>query len=123
MTIQKQFGVWLDTRQAVIVGKENSEEDQLAVLATVAADDIPGNTSEKNHNHHERTVQLKYFKAIAVHLQNATQIHVTGTGQVQEQFIHWLEETPQFKNTKTEESTVNKMSEDKLVVFFEGKLK
>ena len=89
MTNQKQFGIWLDTRQAVIIGKENLEDEQFTVLATVASDDIPGNTSEKNHNHHEKTVQLKYFKSIAIHLHNATNIHITGTGQVQEQFIHW----------------------------------
>ena len=32
------------------------------------------------------------------HLQNAEEVHVTGTGQEQEQFIHHLAATPQFKN-------------------------
>jgi hypothetical protein len=49
-------------------------------------------------------------------------LHATGTGQVQEQFIHWLAATPQFKNVKTEESTANKMSDENLVKFFSEKL-
>ena len=55
-------------------------------------------------------------------MQNATHLHVTGTGQAQEQFIHYLAETPQFKNTKTEESTSNKMSDENLVEFISNKL-
>jgi hypothetical protein len=56
-------------------------------------------------------------------MQNATHIHITGTGQAQEQFIHYLADTPQFKNTKTEESTSNKMSDEKILEFLEDKLK
>ena len=67
-------------------------------------------------------MQAKFFKEIATHLVNATHLHATGTGQVQEQFIHYLAETPQFKNTKTEESTTNKMSDERLVEFFAEKL-
>ncbi|MBC7934706.1 MAG: hypothetical protein H7Y86_05005, partial [Rhizobacter sp.] len=48
-------------------------------------------------------------------------VHVTGTGQVQEQFIKYLADTPQFKNSKTAESTSNQMSDEKLVEFMEGK--
>ena len=55
-------------------------------------------------------------------MQNATHIHLTGTGQVQEQFIKFLAETPQFKNTVTDESTSNKMSEERLVEFLAEKL-
>jgi len=53
---------------------------------------------------------------------NATHVHITGTGQAQEQFIHYLAASPQFKNTKTEESTSNKMSDEKLVEYITGKL-
>jgi len=41
---------------------------------------------------------------------------------MQEQFIHYLADTAQFKNTRTDESTTNKMSEDKLVEFMSAKL-
>ena len=66
-------------------------------------------------------LQAKFFKEITTHLQNATHLHATGTGQVQEQFIHYLAETPQFKNTKPEESTANKMSDENLIKFFSDK--
>lgn len=67
-------------------------------------------------------LQAKFFKEITLHLQNATYLHATGTGQVQEQFIHYLAATPQFKNLKTEESTANKMSDESLVKYFSDKL-
>jgi hypothetical protein len=34
-----------------------------------------------------------------------------------------MEETPQFKNTKTTECTSNKMSDERLLEFMAGKLK
>jgi hypothetical protein len=54
-------------------------------------------------------------------MQNATFIHLTGTGTIQEAFMGYLEETPQFKNTTTKDSTSNKMSDEKLVEFMEDK--
>ena len=53
---------------------------------------------------------------------NATEVHVTGTGQAQEQFIHYLADTPQFKQTKTSESTSNKMSDENLLAFLGEKM-
>ncbi len=122
MNNQKQFGVWMDTHQATIVGKENAESEILTVLAHVNGEELTHNSSEKNENNEKRTLQAKFFKEIATHIQNATHLHATGTGQVQEQFIHYLADTPQFKNVKTEESTSNKMSDERLVEFFADKL-
>ena len=52
---------------------------------------------------------------------NATHVHVTGTGQAQEKFIHYLTATPQFKNSKTAESTSNRMSDEKLIEYITTK--
>ena len=122
MNNQKHFGVWMYTQGAVIVGKEQPESESISILATVAGEKATHKASEKTTHNQEKSLQAKYFKEIATHLQNATYIHVTGTGQVQEQFIHYLADTPQFKNTRTDESTVNKMSDDRLVAFMTGKL-
>lgn len=122
MANQKQFGVWMDTQAAVIVGKEMPEAEALSVLASVKGEKNSSNSSEKTANNHEKSLQAKFFKEIASHLENATYIHVTGSGQVQEQFIHYLADTPQFKNTRTDESTSTKMSDDKLVAFISEKL-
>lgn len=122
MNNQKQFGVWMDTQTAVIVGKEQPEAESISILASVTGDKASPNSSEKTAHNQEKSLQAKFFKEIATHLQNATYIHVTGTGQVQEQFLHYLADTPQFKNTRTDESTNNKMSEDKLVAFMTDKL-
>lgn len=121
MNNQRQFGVWMDNHQATIVGKENMEDEPFYVLAQVNGEVVTPNSSEKNSNNHEKTVQAKYFKEITSHMTNATHVHVTGTGQVQEIFIHYLADTPQFKNSKTEESTSNKMSDEKLIEFITSK--
>ncbi|MCG7857007.1 hypothetical protein [Flavihumibacter sp.] len=120
MNNQKQFGVWMDNQNAAVVGSEETD-GPLSVIAHVKGEVISPNSSEKNSNNQAKTVQAKYFKEIASHMVNATHVHVTGTGQVQEQFIKYLATTPQFKNSKTEESTSNKMSDDKLVEFITSK--
>ncbi|MFV5702562.1 hypothetical protein ACM55F_11880 [Flavobacterium sp. XS2P12] len=48
-------------------------------------------------------------------MQNVDELYVTGTAQ--EQFIKYLNETPQFKNVEAKESTSNKMSDEKLIEY------
>jgi hypothetical protein len=123
MSNQKKFGVWMDTQHAIVVGSDDTEAGTLTVLAHIKGEEgssISG--SEKNDNNHKQMLQAKFFKEIATHLVNATYLHATGTGQAQEQFMHYLADTPQFKNTKTEESTANKMSDERLLEFFAEKL-
>lgn len=119
---QKKFGLWMDTHHATVVGIENAETGALLILAHTKGEEVSPNSNEKNESNHKKTLQSKFFKEIALHLQNATHLHVTGTGQAQEQFIHYLAATPQFKNTKTEISTSGRMSDEKLLAFFSDKL-
>jgi stalled ribosome rescue protein Dom34 len=121
MIKQKKFGVWMDNHQATIVGYENEESEELAILAQVKSEHSVANSSEKTANNHEQSIQLKFFKEIASHLVNAVQIHVTGTGQAQEKFIHFLADTPQFKNVPTNECTSIKMNDSTLLAFMETK--
>jgi len=79
------------------------------------------NTSEKNEQHDEKTLQHKFFKEILAHMQNAEEVHVTGTGISQEQLIHYMATIPQFKNTAAQESTSNKMSDENLVAYIDKK--
>ena len=50
---------------------------------------------------------------------NIDEIHITGTGQVQEQFMKFLADTAQYKNAISSESTSNKMSDENLALFIE----
>ncbi len=118
----KQFGVWMDSHHATIVGPDNTETGALVVLAHIKGEEVSPSPSNKNENNQKKMLQAKFFKEISHHLVNATFLHATGTGQVQEQFMHYLAETPQFKNTRTEESTSNKMSDENLVKYFSDKL-
>ena len=112
----------MDTQHATVVGHKNTETETLTVLAHIDGEAVSPSPSNKNENNQKQMLQAKFFEEIAAHLVNATYLHATGTGQVQEQFIRYLAETPQFKNTKTEESTANKMSDERLVEFFAEKL-
>ena len=54
-------------------------------------------------------------------MQNAEEVHVSGTGTSQEQLMHYMAATPQFKNTVTKESTSNKMSDENLAAYIRAK--
>ena len=118
---KKQFGIWMDSQQAIIVGKENMETGVFKVLAHEKNTGQGSNSNENASNNAERTLQTKFFKGITAHMQNAEELHVTGTGQAQEQFIKYMADTPQFKNTVARQSTSNKMGDDKLVEFITEK--
>jgi hypothetical protein len=53
-----------------------------------------GNSSENAANNAEKGGLQKLFKEITSHMQNVDEVHVTGTGDIQEQFIHYLANTP-----------------------------
>ncbi len=122
MSEQRKFGIWMDNFNATVVGKENPEAEDYSVIAHVAGEGAPDNSSEKNLHNHENALRVKFFKEITSHMVNAQVVHVTGTGQAQERFIHWLADTPQYKNVKATECTSNKMSDERLVEFLGAKL-
>lgn len=119
--IKKQFGVWMDTHHATVVGRATAETEDFTVLAIAGNAGAEHNTSEKNEHNDERTLQHKFFKEILSHMQNAEEVHLTGTGTSQEQLMRYMADTPQFKNTVTLESTSNKMSDENLAAYIGAK--
>ncbi len=118
---KKQFGVWMDSHHAIVVGRENADATDFVVLGHSENAGADFNSSEKNAHNEEKTLQHKFFKEILTHMQNAEEVHLTGTGTSQEQLMHYMAETPQFKNTVTAESTSNKMSDENLVEYIAAK--
>lgn len=114
---KKLFGVWMDSHHATIVGKENLGDDEFVVLGHVKNAGPDSNSNEKTANNQEIGLTNKFFKEIAAVMPNVDEIHLTGTGQVQEQFMKFLADTPQYKNAVSSESTSNKMSDENLVSF------
>lgn len=114
---KKQFGVWMDSHHATIVGKKDSDNEEFDVLAHVKNPGADANSNENSAHNQEITLTHKFFKEILSKMPNVDEIHVTGTGQIQEQFIKYMSETPQYKNAKSSESTSNKTTEDKLIAF------
>lgn len=112
----------MNTNQAIIVG-HNSAGTNFIVLAHAKNPGTGPNSNENTSNNHEKTLARKYFKEIGVHLENADEIHITGTGTIQEEFKHFLEETPQFKKAVVSESTSNQMTDQKLVEFVSSHFK
>ena len=118
---KKQFGVWMDSKHATVVGRANDESSDFTVLGHAKNGASSGNSNENAANNQEITETHKFFKQVNGFMQNVDEIHVTGTGQIQEQFIKYLAETPQYKNVSAKESTSNKMSDEKLVEFITEK--
>lgn len=118
---KKQFGVWMDSRHAVVVGRTNVDTGEFVIMGHVENSGAESNSNEKSVHNAERGLQLKFFKEITALMQNAEEVHITGTGTEQEQFIHYMAETPQFKNTDAKESTSNKMSDENLLEYITQK--
>jgi stalled ribosome rescue protein Dom34 len=114
---KKQFGVWMDSHHATVVGRD--ENNEFGIIGHVKSAGSEGNSSENAANNHEITLTQKFFKEITSLMQNVDTIHVTGTGQIQEQFIKFLSETPQYKNAAASESTSNKMSDENFIAYVE----
>ncbi|MFN0030859.1 MAG: hypothetical protein ACKVOR_01720 [Flavobacteriales bacterium] len=114
---KKQFGVWMDSQRATIIGREDTDAGAFAVIGHVKNEGPQGNSNENTAHNHEVGLTHKFFKEIAHIMPNVDEIHVTGTGQIQEQFIHFLADTPQYKNAVSTESTSNKMDDAQLLTF------
>lgn len=106
----------MDTHRSTIVGRAPAASE-FTILGHAKNLGPGSNSSENTSNHHEITLAHKYFKEIGRFLENADEVHVTGTGTIQEQFMHYLGDTPQFKKTVVTESTSTPMSDDKLTAF------
>lgn len=111
----------MDNHHATIIGRASADTEEFSVVGHVKNPGADSNSNENAQHNQQRTLQSQFFKEITIHMQNAQAVHVTGTGTVQEQFIHFLAETPQFKNTVTKECTSNKMSDERLVEFISAK--
>lgn len=111
----------MDTHHATIVGKLDAEAVNFSVLGYADNAGAETNTSEKNEHNDAKTLQNKFFKEILAHMQNAEEVHLTGTGTSQEQLMHYMADTPQYKNTITTESTANKMSDENLAEYIAAK--
>ena len=113
-----KFGVWLDSRHATIVGDDAAEPGKFAVIAHASNAGAGSNSNENAAHNLDRKLTTQFFKEILSHMLNPDEVHVTGTGTSQEQFIKFMAETPQYKNVATKESTSNKMSDAQLISYF-----
>ena len=114
---KKSFGVWMDSHNATIVGKENIDNGEFIILGHVSNAGPDKNSNENTAHNQEISLTHKFFKEIASKMPNVDEIHITGTGQIQEQFINFLADTPQYKNAIATESTSNKMSDENFTSF------
>ena len=114
---KKQFGVWMDSHHATIAGRKDIDSGDFTILGHVKNNGASGNSNENAANNQAIALIQKFFKEIVVNMPNIDEIHITGTGQIQEQFIKFLGDTPQYKNVKSSESTSNKMSDEQLLIF------
>jgi stalled ribosome rescue protein Dom34 len=114
---KKQFGIWMDSHHATVVGKEDFDTEDFLILGHVKNQGADNNSNEKTSNNQDIALTNKFFKEISSLMPNVDEIHVTGTGIVQAQFRNFLSETPHYKNAIFSESTSNKMSDENVAEF------
>ena len=114
---KKQFGVWMDSHHATIAGRKNIDSGDFVILGQVNNPRTDNNSNENASNNQEIGLAQKFFKEIAAKMVNIDEVHVTGTGQIQEQFVKFLADTPQYKNTAASTSTSIKMGDEQLTDF------
>ena len=114
---KKQFGIWMDSHHATITGRQNIDNGDFTILGHIKNNGADSNSNENAANHQEIALTHKFFKEIVAKIPNMDEVHITGTGQIQEQFIKFLADTPQYKNAVSTESTSNKMSDEQLLAF------
>ena len=107
----------MDSHHAMIAGRENVEDGDFVILGKVDNAGPDKNSNENASHNQEIALTHKFFKEIADKMTNVEEVHVTGTGQIQAEFIQFLADTPQYKNAISSESTSNKMSEEQMVAF------
>lgn len=123
MSGKKQFGVWMDAHQATVVAKDAEQQGHFTIIGHVNGGGPTGNSNEHTANNHANTMTSQFFKEVASHMPNVDVLHITGPGQAQEQFAHFLADTPQYKGTKTTQSTSNKMTDEALLDYFAERMK
>ena len=114
---KKQVGVWMDAHHATVAGNTDPTSNAFVVLGHVKNPGAERNSNENAANHQAIALTQKFFKEIAALMPNVDELHVTGTGQVQEQFIHFLAATAHYKNVVSTESTSTKMDDEQLAAF------
>ena len=114
---KKQFGIWMDSHYAIIAGRESIDNGAFIILGHATNPEPDKKMEESRANHSKVDLTHKFFKEITGIMVNVDEVHITGTGQVQEQFMKYLAHTPQYKNVVSSESTSNKMSEEQLLAF------
>lgn len=112
---KKQFGIWLDSHQATVVGKEGVDAGKITVLGHAKNEGAGSNSNENAANNLEKKLIAQFFKEILAYMPNADEVHITGTGTAQEQLAHYMAATPQYKNVVTNLGTSNKMSDEALI--------
>ncbi|WP_294201948.1 hypothetical protein [uncultured Chryseobacterium sp.] len=116
MSEKKLAGIWMDKEKAIVVKNHDAQNAfKFFLCSPVKAEIQHGNSSENAGNNAEQTNRIKYFKEIEHLLINSQEVLIIGPGTVQEEFKHYLEETPQFKNLKIQLDTAQQMSDEQVL--------
>ncbi len=106
----------MDKEKAIVVKNHDAQNAfKFFLCSPVKADIQYGNSSENAGNNAEQTNRIKYFKEIEHLLINSQEVLIIGPGTVQEEFKHYLQETPQFKNLNIQLDTAQQMSDEQVL--------
>lgn len=116
MSEKKLAGIWMDSRKAVVVKNHDAQNAfKFFLCSPVEAIVQHGNSSENAGNNAEQTNKAKFFKEIEHLLINSEEVYITGPGNIQEEFKHYLHDTAQFKDLHITLDTAQQMSDEQVL--------
>ena len=123
-TQNRQAGVWLDQRIAIIISRDPEDVDgDYAIQGKVDSDMEPRSGNEHTINSGKQSDILKYFKNLANQLSEYDELLVFGPGKMQEQFRNFAQEDVQFKDKKITLDTAEHQTDPQMIAqvreFFE----
>jgi hypothetical protein len=113
---KKYSGIWMDTKNAFIISKEN-ESTIYAITNEIECEDHDGAKYKNERVEHSKEVleQKNYFKAIAAAITTNDGIYVFGPGKAQEQFKNFLSDYQNFHLIDTKLGTSDKITPPEMI--------
>lgn len=126
--MQRQAGVWIDHRKAVVVVLEDGEPRVKTVEShTEKPTKTSGGSHQKepwghqdvvaeDHRKHDYQRELgHYYQAVAAELASADKLLILGSGQAHKEFRHYLEDKQHYRGTIREDRPAMAMADEEVI--------
>ena len=124
--LQKQIGIWLDSRKAFIINTTNTVDSTECIYSDIEEFNLVGGSrskskwgpmdvvSESKHLERRKSQQRKYFQRIFQKIKNADELYIFGPAEAKIAFLGYLKSlkslSPIVRKAETADTmTINQM--------------